>query len=97
MIIVTLISPVEKRPVMMSVVGGCYGLGACIGPIVGGAFTSRTTWRWCFYINLCFYPLVAVAILFFLTIPPRPVQPGEKKQTVLQKFIWIDWPAWCFR
>ncbi|SPO29811.1 probable aflatoxin efflux pump AFLT [Ustilago trichophora] len=88
MIIVTLISPVEKRPIMMSVVGGAYGMGACVGPIVGGALTSKTTWRWCFYINLCFYPLVAVAILFFLTIPPRP-----QTKSIARRFITIDWPG----
>ncbi|CBQ70199.1 probable aflatoxin efflux pump AFLT [Sporisorium reilianum SRZ2] len=90
MIIVTLISPVERRPVMMSVVGGSYGLGACVGPIVGGALTSGTTWRWCFWINLCFYPLVATAIVFFLTIPR---QGGVQKESAWRRFVWIDWPG----
>lgn len=93
MIIVTLISPVQKRPALMSVVGAMYGLGASIGPIVGGAFTSETTWRWCFYINLCFYPLVGLAVLFLLSIPPRPVQEGEVKPSILKRLITIDWPG----
>ncbi|GAK67292.1 MFS general substrate transporter [Moesziomyces antarcticus] len=86
MIIVTLISPVQMRPVLMSVVGGAYGTGACIGPIVGGAFTSQTTWRWCFYINLCFYPFVAVAILAFLKVPNRP-----QTKSIINRFVTIDW------
>ena len=73
---------------MVSVVGGAYGMGACIGPIVGGALTSKTTWRWCFYINLCFYPVVGAAILLFLSIPPRP-----QTQSVWKRLVWIDWPG----
>ena len=86
MIIVTMISPVERRPLMMSVVGSSYGMGACVGPIVGGALTSKTTWRWCFYINLCFYPIVAVAILFFLQLKNRP-----QTKSAFKRIITIDW------
>lgn len=88
MIIVTLVSPVQVRPVLMSIVGGTYGIGACIGPIIGGAFTSQTTWRWCFYINLIFYPIVGAVIFFFLRIPAR-----EQKDSVFKRLYTIDWPG----
>ncbi|KAJ1027662.1 hypothetical protein NDA16_002001 [Ustilago loliicola] len=44
MIIVTLISPVEKRPVMMSMVGGSYGMGAPNAEGKKESVVSRLFW-----------------------------------------------------
>jgi MFS family permease len=50
-VILTQILPLQKRPAYVGMLGSMYGLSSIIGPVLGGAFTDRVTWRWCFYIK----------------------------------------------
>ncbi|KAI1469961.1 MFS general substrate transporter [Daldinia caldariorum] len=68
--------PLRKRPMFQGVMGTIFGISSVLGPLIGGAFTDRVTWRWCFYINL---PVGGVAALCLLAvkIPTRPTEPAK--------------------
>ena len=38
--------PLQRRPVFTAFAGVMFGLGAVVGPLLGGVFTDLVTWRW---------------------------------------------------
>lgn len=57
----------KERGLYMSLIAMFWGLGAVLGPVIGGAFAvSSATWRWAFYINLVIGAVSAPAFLFYL-------------------------------
>ncbi|KAJ5709837.1 hypothetical protein N7493_009429 [Penicillium malachiteum] len=63
-------------------------LGLVGGPLVGGAFTTYSTWRWCFYMNLPIGALVGALLLFTRIPDQKPKQPAREilRSDFLKKF-----------
>ncbi|RKK75152.1 Efflux pump roqT [Fusarium oxysporum] len=76
-LIIVLSVPMRQRPTYIGILAGMYGVSSVAGPLMGGAFTDKLTWRWCFYINL---PLGVITVLFvaFFFNPPQSGSPKNK-------------------
>jgi MFS family permease len=61
----------EQRPAMTGLLGASFAVASVAGPLIGGAFTEHSTWRWCFWINLPIGGLAAALIIFFFTTPAQ--------------------------
>ncbi|KAI8964656.1 MFS general substrate transporter [Daldinia sp. FL1419] len=78
--------PLEKRPMYQGLFGAVFGISSVLGPLVGGAFTTTVTWRWCFYINLPIGGVVTAFIFFLLHMPDR----SDTKHTLKSKLLQLN-------
>ncbi|KAF2788415.1 hypothetical protein K505DRAFT_366486 [Melanomma pulvis-pyrius CBS 109.77] len=70
----------RERGAYFGIIGGVWALASSLGPVVGGAFTQKVSWRWCFYINLPLDGLAFLIIFFVLDLhtPKTPLRKGLK-------------------
>ncbi|KAH6675807.1 major facilitator superfamily domain-containing protein [Halenospora varia] len=61
-----------------------WALASGVGPVLGGVFAQRLSWRWCFWVNLPISALVFIFLLFSMPQNPSatPIWTGLKA---------IDW------
>ena len=63
--------PLRKRAIYIAALSSMFGIASVVGPILGGAFTDKLSWRWCFWINLPFGGISLAVVFFFFSNPER--------------------------
>ncbi|KAJ7213235.1 DHA14-like major facilitator [Mycena rebaudengoi] len=89
LIIVAHSVPLTKRPMYTGMIGAMYGIASVAGPLMGGAFTDKLTWRWCFYINLPIGAVTLIFMIFFFKMP-KSADVKPKSMTLIQRINLFD-------
>jgi len=83
----------HKRPAYTGILGATYGVASVVGPLLGGAFTDKATWRWCFYINLPVGGISAAIIFFTFSTPQVQRRDPARKANLGEKILQMDLPG----
>ena len=84
-ILITDLVPLRKRGKWFGFQSLTWALGSVTGPLIGGAFTQKASWRWIFWINLPFCGLG------FLVLPIclRLHHPPDRLANLIHGFDWV--------
>lgn len=96
--------PPVKRAAFTGILGAVYGCASVIGPLLGGVFTSKATWRWWYVRPLPFHmiptnimpsfyvnlPVGGASALVILLFFQTPSASKPAKASKLEKFLQMD-------
>lgn len=83
-ILITDLVPLRERGKWFGFQSLTWALGSVTGPLIGGSFAQKASWRWIFWINLPFCGLGFLTLPFCLRLhrPPGPLA------SELRRFDW---------
>ncbi|KAE8388146.1 MFS transporter [Aspergillus alliaceus] len=84
-VIVLTVSPEKSKPLLLGICSSCFAMGLILAPVIGGAFTEKATWRWCFWVNLPPGALTLLSMLCFFKPPSI-----QRDRTVVQRIVNLD-------
>ncbi|KAJ2527072.1 hypothetical protein EV175_007584, partial [Coemansia sp. RSA 1933] len=68
-IIISDVTTEKERPAFMGVLGAVWSIASVIGPVLGGVFSDKVSWRWAFFLNLPISGVVLIITVLFLRMP----------------------------
>ncbi|GAB7357566.1 hypothetical protein MBLNU459_g0077t2 [Dothideomycetes sp. NU459] len=94
-IIVSYVVPLRYRPLASAFFSIIIGSTQTAGPVIGGALTTRLSWRWCFWVNL---PIGGFAVLLALLggkiKDPQSRRDGRTPKQVIRDFDLFGFTLW---
>ncbi|KAL3459219.1 major facilitator superfamily domain-containing protein [Aspergillus heterothallicus] len=91
--VIACVTPIEQRPLFTGLIVSVFSIGTVIAPIIGGAFTSHATWRWCFLINLPIGVVTIIILVLFFRPPKSKTDPNSPSHSLIQKLKSLDLPG----
>lgn len=87
--IIAFVAEPKKRPMFTGIIGVSYGIASVVGPLIGGVFSDKVSWRWCFYINLPIGGASVLIILLFFHTPSaaKPVAASWKEKLLQMDLV----------
>jgi len=69
---------VRKRALYFGWMGAIWAIAGTVGPLLGGVFAEKLTWRWCFWINLpiCAFSFALLLLLLDVHNPRTRMRDG---------------------
>ncbi|KAJ6190546.1 Major facilitator superfamily domain general substrate transporter [Penicillium mononematosum] len=92
LIVINYVAPPRNHPLLIGTWMASFMVSTILGPVIGGAFTSGVTWRWCFWINLPVGGPIIVLLLLFLRIPKHIKKVPATWQEII---LALDLPGFC--
>ncbi|KAJ0416240.1 MFS general substrate transporter [Aspergillus carlsbadensis] len=92
--VIAIVTPIEQRPLFTGLIVSVFSIGTVVAPLIGGAFTSHATWRWCFLINLPTGAITIITLVLFFHPPKtQPNTSASAPRSLLQKLNSLDLPG----